>query len=60
MFAYNLNIGKAYNSGKIKKIFKEFDDRIDKMSSKPLKWTFLSTHDTDIAAMMNTLNISSS
>ena len=47
------------NSGKIKKIIEVFDQKINKKDSFPLKWTFLSGHDTDIIAMHLGLNLSS-
>jgi hypothetical protein len=47
------------NSGKFKKIIEVFDERIIKNNTFPLKWTFLSGHDTDIIAMHLALNLSS-
>lgn len=53
------NLLKAINTGKIKKILKDFDDRIANPLNKTLKWTFISSHDADETAMLQGLNISS-
>ena len=45
------------NTGKIKKIVKDFDDRISN-SNKQSKWAFLSSHDADATALMHAFNIS--
>lgn len=47
------------NTFKFQKIINEFDLRIRLPDSYPLKWTFVSGHDTDILAMHQGLNISS-
>ena len=46
------------NSEKMSLIFSNFDLR-QRLPNYPLKWTFLSGHDTDILAMYLGLNISS-
>ena len=50
---------KAYNTGPIKRIIEDCDDRINNIKTKKLRWTALSAHDTNINALMNSLNISS-
>lgn len=44
----------------MKRILEDFDDRIENLEKKSLKWTFLSAHDTNIYALNGDLNISSS
>jgi len=52
-------IAKVTNSAKFSKILKEFDNRINNLAVYPLKWTFLSAHDTDILPAQTALNFSS-
>ena len=59
-FKINFDLSRAINTGKLKKILKEFDDRISNLQTKALKWTFLSAHDTDASGMLLGLNMSSS
>jgi hypothetical protein len=53
------NLSKAFNTNVIKRILEDFDDRINNLHSKPLKWTFLSAHDTNMFTLTGDLNISS-
>eukprot|EP00919_Chromeraceae_sp_WS-2016_P075086 GHVR01177646.1.p1 GENE.GHVR01177646.1~~GHVR01177646.1.p1 ORF type:complete len:142 (+),score=5.38 GHVR01177646.1:914-1339(+) len=48
------------NTYKFEKIIKDFDARIRNPNGYPLKWTFLSGHDTDTIPAQVDLNISSS
>lgn len=52
------NVSIMYNSGKLQKIISAFDMRTKLPKTYALKWTFLSGHDTDIAAMYIGLNLS--
>jgi hypothetical protein len=51
-------LSRAVNTGKIKKILADFDDRLNNVNNKTLKWTFISSHDTDATTMMYGLNFS--
>jgi hypothetical protein len=57
-FKISFNLSKAINTGKLNRIMQDFDGRIAS-NSQPLKWTFLSAHDTDISGMLLDLNVSS-
>lgn len=58
-FLKNKNeLSRAVNTGKIKKILADFDDRVNNVNNKTLKWTFISSHDTDATTMMYGLNFS--
>lgn len=46
-------------SGKFQRMFSVFDTRQRVPDSYPLKWTFLSGHDTDIMALHLAMNLSS-
>ena len=59
LFRLNFDLAKAFNTNVIKRIIEDFDDRINNLNSKPLKWTALSGHDTNINCLLNSLNISS-
>lgn len=59
LFRNTYNLSKALNTNVLKRIIKDFDERINSPDQKKLKWTFLSAHDTNIFAMANDLNISS-
>ena len=59
LFRMNFNLAKAFDTNIIKRILEDFDDRINNLNSKPLKWTSLSAHDTNIIPLLNDLNISS-
>jgi len=59
-FKISYNLSRALNTNKFNRIIGDFDDRISLLKNKPLKWTFLSAHDTDISAALLDLNISSS
>lgn len=59
LFEMKFDLLKAYNTGPIKRIIEDFDDRINNINTKTLRWTALSAHDTNINALMNSLNISS-
>ena len=52
-------IAKVINSKKFEKVLHEFDYRINNLASYPLKWTFLSAHDTDVLPAQTALNFSS-
>jgi hypothetical protein len=58
-FKINYNLSRALNTGKFNRILADFDDRIARPTTKPLKWTLLSAHDTDLSAALLDLNISS-
>lgn len=58
-FKISQNLSKALNSVKFQKVLSEFDSRIRNPDTYPRRWTFLSAHDTDIAAAHVDLNISS-
>jgi len=58
-FKLTFDLADAINTGKVKRILKDFDDRIANVANKTLKWTFLSAHDTDAVMMLAALNISS-
>ena len=59
LFRLNFDLAKAFNTNIIKRIIEDFDDRINNLNSKSLKWTALSAHDTNINCLLNSLNISS-
>lgn len=59
LFGLNFDLAKAFDTNIIKRILQDFDDRINNLKSKPLKWTSISAHDTNIIPMLNDLNISS-
>jgi len=48
-----------YTTGKLKRLFTVFDNRIRLPDAYPLKWTFLSGHDSDIFAMQIAFNLTS-
>lgn len=52
-------IAKVINSKKFAKVLYEFDNRINNLTTYPLKWTFLSAHDTDVLPAQTALNFSS-
>ena len=58
-FIYSYDLAKASNRYKFDKILTMFDNRI-KNPNLPLKWTFLSGHDSDIIPLYNNLNLSTS
>lgn len=59
MFKFGRDLAKAYNKHKFEKIISMFDSRV-RSSSQPMKWTFLSAHDSDMAPMYLNLNLTSS
>lgn len=58
-FKISFNLSRAINTGKINRILADFDDRVNNLNNKTLKWTFLSAHDTDASGMLLDLNMSS-
>ena len=58
-FKISLNLSKALTTGKVRKVIEDFDDRINNINSKVLKWAFLSAHDTDVSALGVELNFTS-
>lgn len=56
---YSGIVSKVINSRKYSKILNEFDNRIKNLTGYPLKWTFLSAHDTDVLPAQVDLNFSS-
>ena len=60
IFLVNFDLARAYDTYVIRRILDDFDDRIKNLNSKALKWTALSVHDSNINALLNYLNISSS
>jgi hypothetical protein len=56
---YTNMAAKVLNSRKYAKIVSEFERRIQNLKGYPLKWSFLSAHDTDILPMQTDLNLSS-
>ena len=57
---HTYNLSRAENAGKLQRILDTFDSRTKVPDSYPLKWVFLSAHDTDIVPMQVDLNITSS
>ena len=55
----NFNLSKAFNTNVLKRVIRDFEQRISNPQKMDLKWTFLSAHDTNVFAMANDLNISS-
>lgn len=55
---YSGMASRLVNSHKFSKVIKEFDNRINN-NSYPLKWSFLSAHDTDVLPAQTDLNFSS-
>lgn len=53
------NLSKAMTKNRFTKILSVFDSRIAN-PNQPLKWTFLSGHDTDLIATYTELNLSTS
>lgn len=53
------NVSLMYTSGKLQRLFTTFDNRVKLPDTYPLKWTFLSCHDTDIFAMQLGMNLTS-
>ena len=51
LFEHDLNIMKAQNSRKFQKVIDTFDARTKSLNDYPLKWTFLSSHDTHVAPL---------
>ena len=60
IFLVNFDLARAYDTYVIRRILEDFDDRIKNVNSKSLKWTALSGHDSNINALLNYMNISSS
>lgn len=56
---YSGTVSRVINSRKYAKILNEFDNRIKNLAGYPLKWTFLSAHDTDVLPAQSDLNFSS-
>lgn len=52
------DLAKAMNKDRLTKILSVFDSRLSN-PQQPLKWTFLSGHDSDMCAMYNDLNLTS-
>lgn len=52
-------VSRVINSRKYTKVLNEFDNRIKNLNTYPLKWTFLSAHDTDVLPAQTDLNFSS-
>lgn len=59
-FAISFNLSKAFNTPILQRVLEDFDDRISHVSTKTLKWTAMSAHDTNLFALTSDLNISSS
>ena len=57
---YSRTVSKIINSAKFVKILTQFDNRIKNLNGYPLKWSFLSAHDTDVLPAQSDLNFSSS
>jgi lysosomal acid phosphatase len=57
---YNNDLAKAFNTNKLKRVISDFDDRIKNPTSKPLKWTFISCHDTDMIPLSQYLDLADS
>lgn len=51
LFEYSLNVSTVSNSRKLQKVIDVFDGRTKNIDGYPLKWTFLSAHDTHVAPM---------
>lgn len=58
-FTLTSNLSKAFNTLLLERVIEDFDDRILNLESKPLKWTAMSAHDTNLFALTGDLNISS-
>lgn len=57
---YSGTVSKVINSRKYAKVLSEFDNRIKNLTGYPLRWTFMSAHDTDVLPAQSDLNFSSS
>ena len=56
---YSGTVSRVINSKKYSKVLSEFDNRIKNLTEYPLKWSFLSAHDTDVLPAQVDLNFSS-
>ena len=52
-FRLSFNLSKAFSSPVLERVIEDFEDRMDNIDSKTLKWTFLSAHDTNLNCMNN-------
>jgi hypothetical protein len=53
------NVSLMYTSGKLQRLFTVFENRMRSVDTYPLKWTFLSCHDSDLFSMQTALNLTS-